>query len=71
MLAGRLEPTFAQNLLYHTMFILTSLSCSAKNQRKNPPFGKKPLDTKKPLGMTKNTGSSSFLLQIFFVILNA
>ena len=33
----------------------TSENCSAKNQRKNSPFGKKPLDTKKPLGMTKNS----------------
>ena len=40
----------------------TSLSCSAKNQRKNPPFGKKPLDTKKPLGMTKNTRNEQALI---------
>ena len=39
----------------------TSQSCSAKNQRKNSPFGKKPLDTKKPLGMTKNTRNEQAL----------
>jgi hypothetical protein len=39
----------------------TSQSCSAKNQRKNSQFGKKPLDTKKPLGMTKNTRNEQAL----------
>ena len=45
----------------------TSQSCSAKNQRKNSPFGKKPLDTKKTLGMTKNTRNEQAL--IFFNIM--
>jgi hypothetical protein len=40
----------------------TRQSCSAKNQRKNSPFGKKPLDTKKPLGMIKNTRNEQALL---------
>ena len=42
----------------------TSLSCSAKKQRKNSPFGKKPLDTKKPLGTTKKTRNEQALRKI-------
>jgi hypothetical protein len=46
----------------------TSQSCSAKNQRKNSPFGKKPLDTKKPLGMTKNTRNEQALMYYFLLM---
>ena len=48
----------------------TSQSCSAKNQRKNSPFGKKPLDKKKTTGYdqkhAKRTGSYHHEGKFFF-----